>query len=357
MSSVLLPAASNLMAQDKGTGRLPRDQLLLFRNANGGVGLAQDPKDWEFRRAEVLEGMRRVMGTLPGPEKHCPLDPQLIEEVDIGSHVRRLLSYQSEPACRTTAYLLVPKKLLSGGRAPGVLCLHGTNDTIGHGTVVDLGTKPNRAYASELTERGYVTIAPSYPRLAQYQPDLAALGWESGTLKAVWDNMRALDLLESLDFVDASKGFATIGHSLGGHNSVYTAVLEPRIKAVVSSCGLDSYLDYYDGSEKNWYPERGWCQTRYMLKLASYRGRLQDIPFDFHELIGALAPRSVLIIAPTGDSNFRAASVDRIARAAQPIFLLHGQPQRLKVVHPECDHDFPPEMRQLAYEWIDKTLR
>ena len=45
---------------------------------------------------------------------------------------------------------------------------------------------------------------------------------------------------------------------------------------------------------KNWDPERGWCQTRYMRKLADYKGRLADIPFDFHEMIGALAPRRLL---------------------------------------------------------------
>ena len=45
---------------------------------------------------------------------------------------------------------------------------------------------------SELAERGYVTLAPNYPLLAKYQPDLKKLGWESGTLKAVWDNIRGL---------------------------------------------------------------------------------------------------------------------------------------------------------------------
>ena len=55
----------------------------------------------------------------------------------------------------------------------------------------------------------------------------------------------------------------------------------------MSSCGFDSFLDYYDGNPDNWQPERGWCQTRYMLKLADYRGRLAEIPFDFHELLGS----------------------------------------------------------------------
>ena len=189
--------------------------------------------------------------------------------------------------------MLIPKDVLAGKKkAPAVLCLHGTDNVIGHGTVVGLGKKANRGYALELAQRGYVTLAPNYPLLARYQPDLKKLGWESGTLKAVWDNKRGLDLLASLPYVDHSRGFGIIGHSLGGHNSVFTAVFDDRLKVIVSSCGLDSFLDYYEGAPKNWDPEKGWCQTRYMRKLADYKGRLADIPFDFHELIGALAPRA-----------------------------------------------------------------
>ena len=67
-----------------------------------------------------------------------------------------------------------------------------------------------------MAERGYVTLSPSYPLLAQYQPDLKALGFTSGTMKAIWDNIRGLDLLETLPFVKKEAGFATIGHSLAG---------------------------------------------------------------------------------------------------------------------------------------------
>src|SRR5207248_5417077 len=135
------------------------------------------------------------------------------------SYVRRLITYASEPGWRVPAYLLVPKDVLGGKRqATAVLCLHGTDNVVGHGIVVGLGQRPNRGYAKELAERGYVTLAPNYPLLAKYQPDLEKLGWESGTLKAVWDNMRGLDLLESLPYVDGSK-MGAIGHSLGGHNS------------------------------------------------------------------------------------------------------------------------------------------
>jgi hypothetical protein len=94
-----------------------------------------------------------------------------------------------------------------------------------------------------------------------------------------------------------------------------------------------------------------------MLRLADYRGRLEEIPFDFHELIGALAPRQVFLIAPLHDHNFVAASVDRIAAAARPVFELYGQPDRLRVEHPDCEHDFPPEMREAAYQLIGAVLQ
>jgi hypothetical protein len=330
---------------------------MVYRDDQGVIQPVKTLEDWDRRRREIVRGMAEVMGPLPGEGKRTAIEHRMIEEIDMGSYVRRLIEYRSEPGCDVPAYLLIPKKLLAGGgRAPAILCLHGTDQIVGHGTVVGLGNKPNRSYASELAERGYVTLAPNYPRLAKYQPDLAALGWESGTLKAVWDNIRGIDLLASLEFVDHQRGFGAIGHSLGGHNSVFTAVFDDRIKVIVSSCGLDSFLDYYDGAEKNWYPEKGWCQTRYMPRLAGYRGRLDQIPFDFHELIGALAPRATFIIAPTMDSNFRAASVDRVVEAAKPIFGLYKQPSRLKLTHPDCQHDFPPEARDAAYAFIDEAL-
>jgi len=336
--------------------RLPRDNLLLYRGSDGKPRDVQSVDDWKRRRAEIVRGMESVMGQLPGKEKRCPLDVKVEEEVDCGKYMRRLISYASEPGSRVPAYLLIPKDVLSGSRkVPAILCLHGTDNIVGHGTVVGLGKNASRAYASELAERGYVCLAPNYPLLAKYQPDVKNLGWKSGTLKAVWDNMRGLDYLESLPYVDG-KAMGAIGHSLGGHNSVFTAVFDERVKVVVSSCGLDSFLDYYDGDPKNWMPEKGWCQTRYMPKLANYEGRLTEIPFDFHELVGALAPRHVLIIAPKADSNFKAASVDRIAAAARPIFNLHGHTDNLRIEHPDGGHDFPAAMREEAYQLFDRVL-
>jgi predicted dienelactone hydrolase len=241
--------------------------------------------------------------------------------------------------------LLIPKQALTGkGKFPGVLCPHPT------------GPVEDPTYARELAARGYVTITPNYPWLGKYKPDLKALGWESGTMRAIWDNMRGLDLLDSLPYIKHGK-YGAIGHSLGGHNSIYTAVFDQRIQVIVSSCGFDSYLDYAGGNPKSWQPERGWCQTCYMPKLANYAGRLAEIPFDFHEMVGALAPRAVLINAPLKDVNFSWQSVDSVVAAAAQVYHLYGKPQNLCCEHPDCNHDFPEAMRQTAYRLLDAQLK
>jgi dienelactone hydrolase len=317
--------------------------------------------DWQHRRAEILAGMQTVMGPLPGPEKRVPLDVKVGSETDCGTYVRREITYQSEPGARVPAFLLVPKAVTEGKtQRPGILAAMPTNNLEGNRPVVGLNrdaTKPNRNYGEELAQRGFVVIVPPYPHLADYKPDLKGLGYASGTMKAIWDNIRALDVLAAMPGV-SREGFGAVGHSLGGHNSIYTAVFDDRIKAVVSSCGFDSYLDYYaERQAAVWRPGQGWTQERYMPRLAEYAGRLEEIPFDFHELIGALAPRAFLAISPKRDSNFKWHSVDKIIAAARPIYQLHRVPERIAVEHPDCEHDFPPEMRQKAYAWFERYLK
>jgi len=94
-----------------------------------------------------------------------------------------------------------------------------------------------------------------------------------------------------------------------------------------------------------------------MLKLVVYRGRLEEIPFDFHEPIGSLAPRPVFINAPLGDSNFQARSVDEIVKVASAVYELHRAKKNLTVEHPDCGHDFPEAQREQAYRLLEEKLR
>ncbi|MDA0809628.1 MAG: alpha/beta hydrolase [Planctomycetota bacterium] len=352
--------APSVNAQD--SPQLDRFKLLQFQKSANEVAPVETAAQWSIRREAILLGMQQVMGKYPGTQERLDPSIEVVEEADAGTYIRRLITYQSEaePGAdgRTPAYLCIPKDVLAGKRkAAAVLCLHPTDNTVGHKVVVGLGGRAGRQYATELAERGYVTISPAYPHLANYWPNLGKLGYVSGTMKAIQDNSRALDLLETLDYVDTSKGFAAIGHSLGGHNAIYTAVFDQRISVIVSSCGFDSYRDYYGGAERVWFFGKGWCQIRYMPRLSDYRGRLNEIPYDFPELLGALAPRPIFVNAPLHDSNFVAASVDRCADAARPVYKLLGDDKNLVIRHPDSDHNFPDAMRQEAYQLIDSVLR
>ena len=357
MRKQFIAAVCGLLLRSSSAGepdfldRLPHTNLLVYRTTGTNIVPVQSTAEWQRRRAEILRGMQAIMGPLPSMQKRCPLDLRTEEEVEETSFVRRFITYSSEPGSRVPAWLLIPKAALRGHDGfPAILALHPTDMEYGHRVVVEALRPHYRAYARDLAERGFVVIAPAYPLMANYQPDLKALGYQSGSMKAVWDNIRALDLLETLPFVKPRK-VAAIGHSLGGHNAIFTAVFDDRLTVVVSSCGFDSFLDYMDGNIA------GWTSERYMPKLLQYRTRLTEIPFDFYELIGALAPRPVFISAPLHDNNFKSASVDAIISAATPVYRLYDAAQNLHLTHPNCSHEFPQETREQAYRFIAQALQ
>src|SRR5687768_1834399 len=300
--------------------------------------------EWPAARPTIVSNMQTVMGPLPDASRRCPLELKVLDETDAGTFLRRRIAYTSEPGSRVTAFLLRPK---TDGPHPALLALHQTH-ALGPKVVVGLGNNPNDEYGVELVSRGYVVLAPPYPVLGEYQPDLKKLGYASGTMKAIWDNTRALDVLESLPFVKKGS-VGAIGHSLGGHNALFTAVFDPRIKVVATSCAFDSFRDYMGGNI------RGWTSERYMPRLLEHP--LDKLPFDFHDVLAALAPRHVFVSAPLGDTNFKWRSVDAVAREAWEIYRLHDAEENLRIVHPDCGHVFPPEIREQAYRLFDKVLR
>ena len=87
---LMIHAAENL--PPVGLPRLERTNLLIYRDVTGSVRPVKSAADWQHRRAEVVRGMERVMGVLPGAAKRCPLELKVEEETDCGSYVRRLIT-------------------------------------------------------------------------------------------------------------------------------------------------------------------------------------------------------------------------------------------------------------------------
>jgi len=305
-------------------------------------------KDWPKRREQILANMQLVMGPKPDSSARVALDVQIGEEVQMPRYLRKKLTFAAEKNDRVPAYLLVP--LGYTGRMPAVLCLHQTT-RIGKGEPAGLGERDNMRYAVHLAERGYVTLAPDYPSFGDYAYDFAHSKFQSGSMKAVWNNMRAIDLLQALPEVDPER-IGCIGHSLGGHNTMFTAAFDTRIKAAVSNCGFTSFAKYYGGNLK------GWTSARYMPRIAAvYDLKPEKMPFDFTEVVAAIAPRAFLASAPIHDDNFEVSGVKDCIAAAKPVYELLGAGDRLAANYPDCKHDFPPEVRKVAYEWLDRWLK
>jgi dienelactone hydrolase len=324
--------------------------LLYYLDAGGAKQAIKSAADWEKRRQHILAGMQAAMGPLPGNEKKVPLDLKQHEEIKMCGLLRRKISYQTEKTTRVNAYLFIPPQA-AAGKVPAVLCLHQTVK-IGKQEPSGMEGNPNLHYALHLAQRGYVTLAPDYPSFGDYEYDFDPKhGYTSGTMKAIWDNMRAIDLLQSLREVNAER-IGCIGHSLGGHNTMFTAAFDTRIKVMVSNCGFTRFHKYYEGKLV------GWTSPRYMPRIASEYGNSPDrVPFDFPEIVAAFAPRPFLASSPVRDENFEVSGVRDTIAAARPIYELFGKPDNLQANYPECEHDFPQSARDVAYTFLDKHLK
>jgi dienelactone hydrolase len=336
--------------------------LSYYLRPDGSRAPIQTPPDWAKRRAHILAGMEQAMGPLPRPKSPVPLDVKVLEEHQEDGYVRRKIAYHTDNTKQLVqAWLLLPLPMGEGRgegpspssskRRPAVLCLHQTSPH-GKDSVVGLADRPTLHYAKELAKRGYVTLAPDYPSFGESKDyDFDADNYVSGTMKAIYDNTRAIDLLQSLPEVDGER-IGCIGHSLGGHNTLFTAVFDTRIKAAVTSCGFTSFHKYKGGDLK------GWTTARYMPLIATeYNNSPDKVPFDFAEVIAAIAPRAVFVVAPLHDDNFDIDGVHEVLKAARRIFQLLGAADRLQAVHPNSAHDFPDAQREQSYAFLDRQLK
>lgn len=323
-------------------------KLLLFADRHEQLRPVTSAAEWATRRANILRSMQEVMGPLPDPSRRVPLEVKTISEQETRKYRRLSITYAAEPGDRVPAYLLLPKN--ADGPRPAMLCLHQTT-AIGKGSPAGLGDRKSLHYAHELAGRGYVCIVPDYPSFGDYEYDFAADRYISGTMKAIWNNIRAIDVLESLPEVHPDR-IGAIGHSLGGHNALFTAPFDLRIKAVVTSCGFTAFHHYYGGDLK------GWTSDRYIPRIRTeYQNDPDKVPFDFYEVLAAIAPRAIFVNAPVHDGNFENMGVRKVVAGAGEVFGLLRAKGKLQAVHPDSGHDFPDRQRREAYDWLDKNLR
>lgn len=308
------------------------------------------PADWYKRRKIILEGMQMAMGNLPDRHELVDLDVEIINETRGNGFIRQSITFACEPGDRIPALLYIPAVIPNDKSFPAMMALHPTG-ALGKLIVAGEGPLDNRQYGLELAQRGYVVLCPDYPSFGDYDYDFEKDMYVSGTMKGIFNHMRCVDLLASLEYVDQEK-IGVIGHSLGGHNAMFVGVFDQRLKVIVSSCGWTPFHDYYEGDIE------GWTSLRYMPRLRDVYNLDPDlVPFDFYEVLGALAPRPFYSNSPLNDSNFDVEGVKSGITEAYKIYQLFDRDENLQVRYPDCGHDFPVEIRMEAYRFIDEALK
>lgn len=334
--------------------------LLFYKDSTGLKKPVKTRSEWEMKRRQIIEGMQQAMGKLPDMSALPELDVRITDSIKGNNYTRLTINFRAAENERVPAYLYIPVQKRKHKKLPAMVVLHGTGD-LGKQIVDGQSPLSNSAHAKELAQRGYVVIAPDYPSMGDLKEyDFENDRYESGTMKGIFDNMRCADLLQSRKEVDPDR-IGIIGHSLGGHNAIFTGVFDERFKVIVSSSGW-TLMDYYnigDEASKRYGGRLGpWAQERYMPLLRDkYNLEAEKIPFDFDEVIAALAPRAFFSNSPVNDANFNVEGVKKGIEAISGVYHFLGAENKLQVRYPDCGHDFPPEIRLQAYQFIDKILK
>jgi len=334
-------------------------ELLSYNDEEGRIQSVKTEADWQKKRTEIVDGMQEAMGKLPSFNDLPPFDIKIIDSVKYDLYTRYSIQFTAAENETVPAYLYVPFRTDKEKKLPAMLALHGTGDA-GKQLVDGMHPETKRPTANELARRGYVVIAPDYPSMGELKDyNFETDRYESGTMKAIFNHMRCVDLLQSMEDVDPER-IGVIGHSLGGHNAMFVGVFDTRLKVIVASCGwtLMGYYDIGEEGSKRYGGRLGpWAQDRYMpLLREKYELDGDRFPFDFDEVIGALAPRHFFSNSPVKDSNFDVEGVKEGIASASKVYRFLNAEKNLQVRYPDAGHDFPAEVRLEAYRYIDNIF-
>lgn len=303
------------------------------------VSGAVSGKAWAERRKVVERKWLDLLGDFPTQVPDLRVEMKEVEHKD--GITRYHVSFQAEDDDRVTAWLLVPDAAKKKP-TPAIICLHSTTWGSGKDQTIGLsGKRPvdpppdpqaGRHYGLTHAQHGFVTLSiDALTDGERIEPKRRVMDTRGFYLKhpewsivgkMIWDCMRSVDFLQTLDFVTPDQ-IGVTGLSLGGHYALFAAAFEPRITAAVPNGGV---LDWHRHTSSwsrvpsgdNWRPwEEGVdkptssakLEKRFGFKTNSgpyiyikkFRPYIDDqtrpLPVDFSELMAMVAPRALLVIS------------------------------------------------------------
>lgn len=317
-------------------------------------------QQWNEKRAAIRKDWLAFLGELP---KRPPVTYRVVSETILKDHVRKKIIFNTIYDDSVTAFLLIPQTAKTKKKKlPAILALQPTNEN-GKTSVATpvMENNQNRYYGYELVSRGYVVLAPDdltsgervYPG---QKPFYSAPFYEKYPhwniiAKTLVDHMQALDLLTRFDFVNADR-IGAIGVSFGGYNSYFLSSIDPRVRSVVSICGLSPFTG--DPNPGRW-GIRDWY-THFPI-MTDYLNR-DEVPFEMNEIVALAAPTPMFFYAAQNDRIFP--HWQAIGEVLNDVYLLYdwmGNTPLFQYSIGPGEHDFPVEIRKWAYDFLDEHLR
>ncbi|OHB81960.1 MAG: hypothetical protein A2W31_04260 [Planctomycetes bacterium RBG_16_64_10] len=312
---------------------------------------------WESKRDRILA----VLGELIGQGTDLRPVPPYVDSLgqeDLDTYVRHHLRIATEPDDWIPAYLLVPKPVPTRP-TPTMIVLHQTVPQ-GKEEPVGICMTHDIDFAVDLVQRGFVCIAydaigfgaRTPPGAEPYagahdfyrrHPQWSFFG------KMIWDFRQVVNYLETLPYVDRYR-IGTMGHSHGAYGSIVCAAYEPRISAVVASCGFTTL-------RTDPTPQRWSHLTALLPRLGFYLAEIDATPIDWHEIVSCLAPRPYFHFQTLDDEVFPATAnqVPMMAELRQ-VYGLYGCADWLRAQVVPGNHGIPRAVREAAYEWLSAVL-
>ena len=156
----------------------------------------------------------------------------------------------------------------------------------------------------------------------------------------VYENMRAVDYLQSRPEVDANR-IGITGCSGGGNQTMYAGAFDERLKCVVPVCSVGTFQAYLGAA---------CCMCEVVPGVVSFT--------EEAAVLALVAPRALMVINATKDAfQFSIGEAKKSIAAAQPVFDLYGKTNNLRHSTFDWKHDYHQPMREAMYGWMTKHLK
>ncbi|NND31000.1 MAG: alpha/beta fold hydrolase [Saprospiraceae bacterium] len=168
--------------------------------------------------------------------------------------------------------------------------------------------------------------------------------------RMVADVRWTVDALSTHEMIDASKIFVA-GYSLGGMVGLYSTALDDRIAGLVSICGFTPMRSNTPGKTAEGI--YAYSHLHGLLPRLGFFVQNEDrIPYDFHEMLSVIAPRPLLIVAPTWDQYASFPDVKHCVDEVKKVFQLYNQEDHLELFIPEDYNRFSGKMQEKVFGWM-----